>query len=629
MVRTFCFVLLFLLGLNCWADVNDPFDTFQQQSNQSTSLDPDKDKSAEELLDEATMLLFQDERPLDARSKLLKVLAKNPKEFRAHMLLAGYYMEEVGHFRLALRYVKQAKALFEEANGNPPYADYVIRSQHDHLLYLLSQARLNLDDYEGALQVLDEYVSYGYYRDWFPGSKAWILMKLGRIDEAIKVARLGIIAGAEPGRTLNMLGILLSMHDEREDSLKIFKQAVEYELSLGKLGRPATPLNNAGEVYEEVFRDEMAESSWLKATRMPDGCEHVLPSLNLALLYLDQLKLQSAKQAMDSFISCVAQFPLRNGEEHKSLEALARGRIALHSGHPAEAVLQFNTSLEKQQWFGKIGTNPQDLQAGALISLGQALLAQNNQLAFRRFKSWQERINWLTEVSYNKILAWWSFRRARQILSQDLNNLEDLYIRHTDSMIEYSTFGQFLATFPRRLLERRVDIEEHNDTREAAQPYYQAYLAESLISGGYPRAGLDQINSALSHLRADFDQGLRLRLLLVKLGTLEEDSSDYRDLAVQIYNLSKAALRNNGFRLPVMVADSLPQKVWDELAGTAFILHTQNDLPFEIVFERNDNEYVLRFISRKSSSANITVKASDLRDAVNKLTDEVFSIGLA
>src|SRR5690606_8601721 len=148
----------------------------------------------------------------------------------------------------------------------------------------LSQARLNLDDYEGAKEVLDEFSSYSYFAPWYPGSRSWVLMKLGDLEEAIRISKVGIMAGAEPGRTLNMLGILLSMTGERQGSLDVFKQAIRYELSLGQLGQPATPLNNSGEVYKEIFEEEEAERSWLRATSLPDGCEHVLRSLNLALM---------------------------------------------------------------------------------------------------------------------------------------------------------------------------------------------------------------------------------------------------------------------------------------------------------------------------------------------------------
>src|SRR3712207_9038468 len=49
--------------------------------------------------------------------------------------------------------------------------------------------------------------------------------------------------------------------------------------------------------------------------------------LNLTLLYIDQLKFDSAAATIDGFQRCIAQYPLRNGEEHSALVSLARGRI--------------------------------------------------------------------------------------------------------------------------------------------------------------------------------------------------------------------------------------------------------------------------------------------------------------
>jgi tetratricopeptide (TPR) repeat protein len=328
----------------------------------------DRDKGAEELIAEAAILL-QDERLLDARTKLLRALEKEPKAYRAHMMLSGYYMAHVGHFRLALQYALQALSLFEEKNGRPPYYSYISRAEHSQLLYLLSQARLNLDDYEGSLKVLDQYVSYDYKDEWYSGTRAWVLMKLNRLPEAVSEARKGLREGAEPGRTLNMLGILLSMTGDRSGSLEVFREAIRYEMSMGRFGSPATPLNNSGEVYKEVFEEPKAIQSWMKATSLPDGCDHVLPALNLALMLIDQLDLNSASRAMYNFESCVAQFPLRNGEEHKALVHLARGRIDYWNGDIDNALNHFNDASERRQWFGKIGTNENDLDVGIELSV--------------------------------------------------------------------------------------------------------------------------------------------------------------------------------------------------------------------------------------------------------------------
>lgn len=617
---------LLLPGKFARADIHDPFDPFDRPRTAAPENENDDDKTPEQLITEATMLL-QDERPLDARTKLLKALQKDPKEYRAHILLAGYYMVHVGHFRLALKYVKQAIALFQEKNGRPPYSDYLVAGQDEQLLYLLSQARLNLDDYQGALDVLDDFTSRNYTAEWYAGTRSWVLMKLGRLDEAIKVARLGILTGAEPGRSLNMLGILLSMKGEREASIQVFRDAISYEMSLGTSGQPATPFNNMGEVYKEIFDEVRAESAWLRATSMPDGCEHVLPALNLSLLYIDQLNFAGAKRAMDNFESCVAQFPLRNGEEHRALVNLARGRIALHTGHVDVAIKHFDQALQHQQWFGKIGTSQEDMQAAALISLATALDAKNNHIKYYRFSNTGDWLRALKERSVNSVRSWWLMRRARQILTEDLINLEDIYIRNTDSLIEYGTLGTVLAGIPTAALKKRVSEEEAIDSRKDAKYFYMAYRGENLLRNGSEKEGQQLLNEVVNMSRPTYDNMLRLHALLLSLANLSSESDDYVAIANQAFALSRASLRNYGFALPVNYA-SEDSGIVEELKKGAFILDNSRDLQYSINYQRNGDEIELHFFSTNSGMVDIKVRGSDLSEAVNKLGDEVFTVDL-
>jgi Tfp pilus assembly protein PilF len=376
----------------------EPSENFASESPSSFGdTSNDDSKTPEQLTFEGAALL-EDQRLLDGRSKLLKALEKDPSFYRAHAKLAEYYMTYVGHFRLSLKYVKRAMDLFFQQNGSPPFEDIFAKSEHAYLLSLLAQVRLNLDNYEGALQILDEFSSFGYFGVWYPGTRAWVLMKLGRIKEAIQVARLGLVTGGEEGRTLNMLGILLSMDNQPQSALQVFRQAVEYELSQGEYGQPATPLNNSGEVYKEQFDEDRAESSWRKATRLPDGCEHVLPALNLAILLMEQLRHREALSAITEFESCFSSnYPLKNEEEHRALVHLAKGRIDLTFGKVESAVQHFESALQGIQWFGKIGTSPLDLQAGAMTSLAQALEARAHHVSFMRHHSFLEWMNSLRE----------------------------------------------------------------------------------------------------------------------------------------------------------------------------------------------------------------------------------------
>jgi tetratricopeptide (TPR) repeat protein len=529
----------------------DPFDPFDLgDTDPLASAQEDSTKTADELLREASLLLMS-ERPLDARTKLLRALQKDPNLYRTHYLLAGYYLVHVGHFRLALKYIKRAEELFEKQFGRPPYSDQVQQLEHSNILYYLSQIRLSLDNYKGALESLDRYAALGYVSEWYPGSRAWILMKLGDIQGAIKIARAGILAGAEPGRTLNMLGILLSMNGQPQEALDVFRKAIANEFASGSEGQPATPLNNAGEVYKELFDDDKAESSFLRATSLPDGCEHVLPSLNLTLLYIEQLKLDAANSTLDAFQRCIAQFPLRNNEEHAALVNLARGRIDLHTGKVDRAIQRFRSAMDGTQWFGKIGTNQNDLVVAATISLSQALRRKNNIIRNSISSGLTEWFSNKRLILANTLEAWWLMRRARQMLLGELNDVEDLSIRNTDSLLEYPTFGEALRGLSQASLSRRLAKETREDTRTPAKLFYQLYEAESGLGWWPARSALSSLDTVIERARPRYDELLRTHAILLRMQTLDWDSRRYQELAYRVFLTAPAELRNYGLPLPV------------------------------------------------------------------------------
>jgi tetratricopeptide (TPR) repeat protein len=606
----------------------DPFDPFEIPDLwDSMSSEKDDSKSAEDLLQEALYILETEERLLDARTKLLKALKKDPQMWKIHYVLSGYYFSHVGHFRLSMKYIKRAEELFTAKHGPPPYRDKTTQFEHSNILYYLSQIRLSLDNYQGALDALDEYSGFGYSAAWYPGSRAWILMKLGRIQEAIKVARSGILLGADVGRTLNMLGILLSMNGEPQEALEVFRKAIAAEFSDGSRGQPATPLNNSGEVYKELFDDDKAESSFLRATSLPDGCEHVLPSLNLTLLYIDQQKTDAAISTLDSFQKCVAQFPLRNNEEHAALVHLARGRVDLHTGNIDRAITHFRAAMDGTQWFGKIGTNQNDLVVATTISLAQALARKNNALKFRLPITWSEWLDIKRERATNAVESWWLMRRARQLLTEELNDLEDLSIRNTDSLLEYSTLGEVLRGLSGSALSARLDDETRKDSRVPAKLFYQAYLAESRLSGWSTSEAISDLDTVIERARPRYDDLLKTHTTLLRMGTLDSSSSRYRELAYRIFYTSPAELRNYGYRLPVRIQAS--SKVRDLILSGPFTEDRSAQNKDDVCLITSQQESVdggatLRFTCPHNSSKNQRVEDSDPRAVMNKLTEALF-----
>lgn len=603
-------ILFFFFGLTSVSygyDPQDPFDlSLEEDVNQS-----DEAKSPEDLLTEASKLLM-DERPLDARTKLLTVLKKDPKNVKAYTLLGGYYLSYVGHFRLALRYIEKAQSLFLEASGPPPYEDFLTRSQDAQLLNLLSQTKLNLDDYQGALSLLDEFQHRDYMAAWYPGSRAWVLMKLGKLPEAIKIARAGVLAGFEPGRSLNMLGILLSMNKEPKEAITMLESATEIEESLGGDGNPATPLNNMGEVFEEIFNEDAAERAYLRALSKKDGCDNVLPSLNLAFLYVDMLNLKSAKTTIDNFEGCIAQYPLRNGEEHRAFVHLARGRLDLLTGHIDDAIEHFNAALEKRQWFGKIGTDIEDLRVGALISLAQSLRARLNWISSSS-QSVLSKIASIPESVKTWVKIFYTEREARRILIEDLKRFEDLRIRNTDAMLEYPTLGSFIGTYPRSVAQELLKRIKTDDSRQESKTYYSLYElhSENLSKGEFA----NHLDNVLSHMRPGKDELLNFDALILKSKTLPEES-----VKIRAFLKLRAGLRNAGVTLPVNLSG-----IDISLSGSPFVQSDKKNSPFNLLASKKDDVFTIEFISSNPIIPNAKASGLDMYETLSRLSDQVFS----
>jgi Tfp pilus assembly protein PilF len=598
--------------------------SFEDETTQAVDDSEDLSSYSAEELSSSAERLMRSEQPISARTRLLAAIEKDPDYYPAYELLAEYYLDFVGHFKLALRYFKQGQNIFFKQHGEPPYSDRMTIFEHSRQLMVLSQIRLNLDDYSGALRALDEFQQYGYYNPGYYSSRAWILMKLNRLDEAIENARTGVLNTAGSG-ALNMLGILLSISGQPEAGLKVFDQAIELDNMLGD-GHSATPLNNAGEVYRERFMDIKAEQYWTRAKSLPDGCEHVLPSLNLAILKMEHLKTTAAEDSLDSFEECVRKYTVKNDEEHRSLITLARGRIALEEGNITKALDLLKQTLARGQWFGKIGTNVNDLKIGALISYAETLQAAANHLKWQIPEQFYERPIIWQKILTLRFKSWWYKRKAR-FLFQSMNNMEDVYIRHSDSVVDYPKLGFLLATFPSQSLKEKLAKIRKKDDRKEADIYYDSYYAESLINDGYHLQGLKILDASLDKIntyhRTPYERSLIAHLNVLKVKALDNKhapSSIAASLAV--FNINPARLINAGVRLPVK-ANKETEAKRSKFESAGFVL-VNSGTPHQIYLKSEGNEWKLTFESSVAGVKKIELKGSSLPSLINRLTRSVF-----
>ena len=606
--------------------------------------EPLAEENLEDLLIEAETLTLQGH-PIDARAKLQKALRLAPNDYRPHMMLGVYYLTEVGHFRLANQYLRQAEKLFlsvfDVSNAlSAENQNTGMWQEHAKLLYLLAESRLNLDNYQAAIDTLDEFAKL-YWDTWYPGTRAWILWKMGRTDEAIQVTQAGLLRGASPGKTYNILGILLSAKGNREMSLQAFGNAINTELALGSYGQVATPLNNSGEVYKELFMDGHAEASWVNALKYPDGCDHVLPSLNLAILYIESLRLFAAERTLENFESCFAANSVRQDTEHKALLALAKGRVKLKSGYVDAALKYLDVAVKSTQWFGKIGTNENDLKFAALIANAEALKAKAVLLKNDTFVPLKGKFKNFFKIKTLKIKAWWAGKRARELGIDELSNIEDLWIRHTDAMLEYPTFGRVLAGYPLGSLAKRLEALKKEDNRKVAWMYYELYFATALVSRGKTEQAKELLVSVINNFRkidglVFTEAKLQYLLALEKeRGWFSKLDNENLELRKELFELLPSNLRQNGLALPVVAnyaKNSDSEKLFDALTDKAFYPVENSKYKLDVL-SAGESSYTLQLSNTESgiilASETSTINEENTsdwkRELTNKFLDKAFA----
>jgi hypothetical protein len=291
--------------------------------------------------------------------------------------------------------------------------------------------------------------------------------------------------------------------------------------------------------------------------------------------------------------------------------------------------------MDGTQWFGKIGTNQNDLIVATTISLSQALRRKNKIIESSLSSGVRE---WLANkkvILTNSLEAWWLMRRARQMLLGELHDVEDLSIRNTDSLLEYPTFGEALRGLSQSSLSRRLAKEGRDDSRAPAKLFYQLYEAESDLGWWPARATLASLDTLIERARPRYDELLRIHAILLRMRSLDRDSKRYQELAYRVFLTAPAELRNYGLPLPVLLdSTSLPRPLrrairsgpFVEVSGGVGVNPTICTVTAkEAASAEGKSGIQLHFTCPGQTAKNRVVEDSDPGQLVNKLSEALFS----
>ena len=91
-----------------------------------------------------------------------------------------------------------------------------------------------------------------------------------------------------------------------------------------------------------------------------------------------------------------------------------------------------------------------------------------------------------------------------------------------------------------------------------------------------------------------------------------------------MFQLSRAILRNNNLHLPVSL-DRGAKKIRNKLKKVGLFEVKKEDSPFHIEYLKKDGEHILKVSSTSPVLGKIEVSSKELRDAINNLSDSLFT----
>ncbi len=539
---------------------------------------------------------------IDGRDRLVEILKKNPKNLDALILLMDYYSLIVADFDEVLKYVQRAKSVLKEVEiiKRITYSSQILWHEYN--------AWNQKNQYDKALETLKKAEKDGLMPIWYNSSLSWVLFKLGKIDEAIQAAESALYYWGDFLNALNMLGILYGVKGETERAIETLKKAIGYGEAFKQ--NISAPVNNLGEIYEEIFLENLGIQMYNKVINDDPNCEYLLSYVNLSLLYLDFKDIGSASRVVKSYKNCIRRFPYRKNQAYLSLLNLVDSRIKYLEGDFFESRRLARWILDYEQQLGYVGTDPKDLKLAAIQSL---LLA--NEAIIGSLKYYNHNFNHKVK---NLLLALrlkvenWLYRKEFLNIFKSLNYFEDLKIRNSDSFLFYPFLAFEVRYWPRKKASQLIQSFRRKDKRKIAKYYYDLMLFN------LGEESIENLKNNLSDMRAYYDESLAIATLISVLQE-EKDPEERVKLSSLLYDKAPIVFPAFGLRMPVET--NLPKGIVLKFGFHPII---SKNLRFTLISEREKGLYKISLYDKKGKS--IVVKDFDLNKGLGILSERFFGI---
>jgi tetratricopeptide (TPR) repeat protein len=363
-------------------------------------------------------ILQKGERPVMAREAAEALLRANPNSFIGYYVLGTVYARVEGSLPKAYYYLKRAQQLIESRWGQDVGASgpwlWHARSLEE-LIDLTGQ----MDRYQEQLDLLGQ--RDRYYTPKLTWKWGWPLMKLGRMNEALKKMQEAI-ASKDPVTVIaamNTLGAVEVELDRPEAAYRSFQNLIN--LTAAKKWRlDAAVYHNAAATALAMMKFDEAEKLLIAGSNHFAYGTYSNPWYLLAMLYVREGRMPEAVTAVREMQQWTrANWPALEQQSWLDRNCLIAA-VLVECGHAEEALRILRVARNRPDRRGGTSTHKDQSEAGYLLLFRHALKVHREMLAEQALSRpfLQRPATWFQSISEG-LEMWSAGRRAASLIIEN------------------------------------------------------------------------------------------------------------------------------------------------------------------------------------------------------------------
>ena len=510
--------------------------------------------------------LLEKHKYIKARESAEAILRQDNDSLIARFALGRVFHEEEANLPRALYHVTMAEKQLVERYGPKPQ-DEVAKRWHRRILLALEQIFGEMDRRDAQLETIDRYDAL--YKPSQDHRRIWPLMKLGRFDEAIAIAKKLTLSSQVPTRIAGYNG-LLSVEFERERPRRCFKVAMEAVRATGY--RSCILALNTAEAAFAVYRFAEVERLAQRSLQAPLKDCPASAHPHLANLFLLRGEFQRAISAVKAARQSPVQRKHRQQFEMGINAWLMRLLYAL--GRFDKAYELARRVVRSPDRVGLISFSGTLMALIHIVDYHASLNGEIERLRERAsIRSISQRAKLWLKIAELRLSAWSARRRADKLLA-GTRHLRSILRPYLKPLPPWHT-PELFSIAGRGVITTGIDsVRAQESMPKETAPYFDAWSGELAYLDGRHQQALRLAASALRALPAD-ESLLRHRVMAwaavsaLKLGQMRT-ARDYFD---QVLNGWPTVLRLIGAGVPARIevsdsGDNLVNQVAKRLADS-------------------------------------------------------------